>query len=121
MKENVAIVSGVTLDYVYCVSTCVSSGKNIEQSAYYMMIELNFKMLIRLPICHEFEEIYKSTKVFGTNSVLAYGRTCKPYSPLMVGSTYYVYASAEHLANKEYVCRSAYSCFYDGINAVYII
>ena len=28
MYENVAIVSCVTLNFTYCVSTCVSSGKN---------------------------------------------------------------------------------------------
>ena len=27
--------------------------------------------------CHEFEEKDKSTNSFGTNAVLAYGRTCK--------------------------------------------
>ena len=32
--EHVAIVSGVTFNFTYCVSTCVSSGKNHEQPAY---------------------------------------------------------------------------------------
>ena len=54
-------------------------------------------MLIHLPICHGFEENYKSTKLFCTNAVLAYERTCKPYSPQMFASTNYVYASATYL------------------------
>ena len=42
-----------------------------------MMIYRNVKMLIHLPICHEFEKNDQNTKLFGTNAVLVYGRTCK--------------------------------------------
>ena len=34
-------------------------------------------MLIHTPVFHVFKENDKSTKRFGTNAVLAYGRTCK--------------------------------------------
>ena len=37
----------------------------------------NLKIVNKSTDCHEFEEKDKSTNRFGTNAVLAYGRTCK--------------------------------------------
>ena len=34
LQENVAIVSCVTLNFTYCISTCVSLNKNHEQWAF---------------------------------------------------------------------------------------
>ena len=37
----------------------------------------NLKIVNQSIDCHEFEEKDKGTNRFGTNAVLAYGRTCK--------------------------------------------
>ena len=41
------------------------------------MTKGNLKIVNQSTDCHEFEEKDKSTNRFGTNAVLAYGRTCK--------------------------------------------
>ena len=44
----------------------------------------NLKIVNQSTDCHEFEEKDKSTNRFGTNVVLAYGRTCKAIFSLNV-------------------------------------
>ena len=48
------------------------------------MIKGNLKIVNQSTDCHEFEEKDKSTNRFGTNVVLAYGRTCKAIFSLNV-------------------------------------
>ena len=67
LQENVAIVSCVTLNFTYCVSTCVSSGKEIMSNGLFMT-KGNLKIVNQSTDCHEFEE-KKSTNRFGTNAV----------------------------------------------------
>ena len=74
LQENVAIVSCVTLNFTYCVSTCVSLDKKIMSNGLFMTLG-NLKIVSQSTDCHEFEEKDKSTNYFGTNVVLAYGRT----------------------------------------------
>ena len=74
-------------------------------------------MLIPLPICHEFEDNYKSTFFFLEKLMAA---PVKPYSPRMFASTNYVYASEKHLAKKSMCVDPDIIFFYNGINAVYM-
>ena len=55
----------------------------------------------QLAVCPYLEENDNSTKLFGANTILAYGRTWKTKSPRMFAYTSGAYASAEQSAVRD--------------------
>ena len=96
-KDQVAVLSCVTLILTYFVLTRGCSGKKIMRN-WLLKLKCDVRKQNHPTVSQNFEENEKSTKRFWANVIFVYGRTCKTIISSNVCESYQAYASVEHSA-----------------------